>query len=106
MKALSVRAPWWWFILHGGKDIENRGRISPCSPKFRGPVWLHASRWYVHKEVVDDIWFAERTIPGIQIPTAPYEFLCETWTFLPASCISVISQSHKSFHPHPSRRSL
>ena len=23
-KALSVRQPWAWAIIHGGKDIENR----------------------------------------------------------------------------------
>jgi hypothetical protein len=25
MIALSVRGPWWWFILHAGKPVENRG---------------------------------------------------------------------------------
>jgi hypothetical protein len=25
MIALSVRGPWWWFILHKGKPVENRG---------------------------------------------------------------------------------
>lgn len=24
MKAISVRQPWAWLIIHGGKDIENR----------------------------------------------------------------------------------
>ncbi len=41
-RALSVRAPWWWAILHAGKDIENRSRRH----SFRGRVWLHASKWY------------------------------------------------------------
>lgn len=36
MKALSVRAPWWWFILHAAKDIENRD----WSTRFRGTVYL------------------------------------------------------------------
>jgi len=52
MKALSVRAPWWWFILHG-KDIENRG------PKFprtvTGAFWLHASKWWDEEEVQWDM---------------------------------------------------
>ena len=24
MKALTIKQPWAWAILHGGKDIENR----------------------------------------------------------------------------------
>ena len=34
MKALSIRQPWAWLILHAGKDIENRDwkpRIRHCA---------------------------------------------------------------------------
>ena len=51
MKALSVRAPWWWFILHGDKDIENRD----WSTRFRGTVYLHTSKWYRSGEVLEDM---------------------------------------------------
>ena len=37
MKALSVRAPWWWAILHG-KPVENRDWYT----RVRGRVALHA----------------------------------------------------------------
>lgn len=50
MKALSVRAPWWWFILHGGKDIENRDW--PTS--FRGTVYVHSSKWWSLQQVRED----------------------------------------------------
>jgi hypothetical protein len=50
MKALSVRAPWWWFILHAGKDVENRD----WSTKFRGRVLIHASKWFRKQEMKDD----------------------------------------------------
>lgn len=50
MKAISVRAPWWWFILHAGKDIENRD----WPTRFRGTVLLHASRWWRLDEVQED----------------------------------------------------
>jgi hypothetical protein len=50
MKALSVRAPWWWFILHAGKDIENRD----WHTNFRGTVYLHASKWFSLQEVYGD----------------------------------------------------
>jgi hypothetical protein len=39
MKALSIRQPWAWFILHGGKDIENR----TWNTNFRGEFLIHAS---------------------------------------------------------------
>lgn len=50
MKALSVRAPWWWFILHGGKDIENRD----WRTSYRGRVLLHVGKWWDTEEVCDD----------------------------------------------------
>jgi hypothetical protein len=40
MKALSIRQPWAWLILHAQKDIENR----TWATKFRGPVLIHASQ--------------------------------------------------------------
>lgn len=39
MKALSVRQPWAWLIVHGGKDIENR----TWRTDYRGPLLIHAS---------------------------------------------------------------
>ncbi|MEC4591655.1 ASCH domain-containing protein [Nitrospirillum amazonense] len=50
-KAISVRAPWWWAILHGGKDIENRD----WPTRYRGPVLLHASKWHGVRDVQEDI---------------------------------------------------
>ena len=52
MKALSVRAPWWWFILHGEKDIENRSTHFPRS--VRGRVWLHCGKWWNDEDVECD----------------------------------------------------
>jgi hypothetical protein len=40
LPCLSIRQPWAWLILHGGKDIENR-----CWPtKRRGRVLVHAAK--------------------------------------------------------------
>ncbi len=42
--ALSVRQPWAWAIIHGGKDVENRGWKQPNPGlAFRGRVAIHAS---------------------------------------------------------------
>jgi hypothetical protein len=44
MKALSIRQPWAWAILHAGKDVENRDwqRSNP-GLRFRGDFLIHAS---------------------------------------------------------------
>ena len=51
MKALSVRAPWWWAILHLGKDIENRD----WATNFRGKIYLHAGKFWKPEEIAEDI---------------------------------------------------
>ena len=45
-KALSIRQPWAWAILHAGKDVENR----TWNTKFRGPVCIHAAKAMTKKE--------------------------------------------------------
>jgi hypothetical protein len=40
MKALSIRQPWAWLIVHGGKDIENRS----WHTKLRGRFLVHAAK--------------------------------------------------------------
>lgn len=44
MKAITVRQPWAWAIMHGGKDVENRSRN--IAGKYRGPVVIHAGKAY------------------------------------------------------------
>jgi len=65
MKALSVRAPWWWAILHG-KPVENRDWYT----RVRGRVALHASKWWGVEDVAldwsDVVDMAE--LDGITIP--------------------------------------
>jgi len=40
MRCLSVRQPWAWAIIHGGKDIENRN----WKTDYRGLVAIHAGK--------------------------------------------------------------
>ena len=42
MRVLTVRQPWAWAIIHGGKDVENRTRNIAGS--YRGPVAIHAGK--------------------------------------------------------------
>ena len=39
-KAISVRQPWAWLLVHGHKDIENRN----WRPKHRGKLFIHAAQ--------------------------------------------------------------
>jgi hypothetical protein len=49
MKAISIRQPWCWMILHAGKDIENRD----WPTRFRGTVLIHASKGMTRDEYFD-----------------------------------------------------
>lgn len=65
MKALSIRQPWAWLILHAGKDIENRD----WPTRFRGPFLIHASKGMTRSEyedATDPLW--ARGGPTIDLP--------------------------------------
>ncbi len=47
MKALSIRQPWAWQIIYGGKDIENR----TWHTKFRGRFLVHAAQGMTRHEM-------------------------------------------------------
>lgn len=47
MKAISIRSPWWAWILYGGKNIENRDWYH----RYRGPVLIHASKFWRDEEI-------------------------------------------------------
>ncbi|MFF7681495.1 hypothetical protein ACFZA2_01950 [Microbacterium sp. NPDC007973] len=40
MRILTVRQPWAWAIIHGGKDVENR--VRNIAGDYRGAVAIHA----------------------------------------------------------------
>lgn len=44
MRILTVRQPWAWAIIHGGKDVENR--VRNIAGDYRGPVAIHAGAEY------------------------------------------------------------
>jgi ASCH domain len=37
-RVLTIRQPWAWAIIHGGKDVENRSWFT----NHRGPLLIHA----------------------------------------------------------------
>ncbi len=42
MRAITVRQPYAWAIIHGGKDVENRTRV--IVGDYRGPLLIHAAK--------------------------------------------------------------
>ena len=40
LRILTVRQPWAWAIIHGGKGVENR--VRNVAGSYRGPVAIHA----------------------------------------------------------------
>lgn len=65
LKALSLRQPWAWLVIHGGKDIENRR----WNTRLRGPILLHAAKGMTRDEYLDAVHFArgegfERPLPS------------------------------------------
>lgn len=56
MKALSIRQPWAWLIIHGGKDIENRS----WPTRLRGRFLVHAAKGMTGEEYCDGLEFAMR----------------------------------------------
>ena len=48
MKAISIRQPWAYAILHLGKRVENRDWRGP--PSYRGPLLIHAAAGCTREE--------------------------------------------------------
>ena len=64
MKALSIKQPWIWAILHIGKDIENRD----WPTRFRGTIALHASKEMTRDEYQDALYFIQEATGKFQCP--------------------------------------
>lgn len=52
LRMLTVRQPWAWALIYGGKDVENRH--NNLAGGWRGPVAIQASRAW------DDVMFGRR----------------------------------------------
>lgn len=56
MKALSIRQPWAWLILHGGKDVENRD----WGTLYRGEIAIHSARGMTRDEYEMAVMFVQK----------------------------------------------
>ena len=83
MKALSIRQPWAWAILHAGKTVENRSRPT----RHRGPLLIHASK----SRRTSDAWpsaewrkrFGIERPPRAELPTGALVGVVEVVACLP-----------------------
>lgn len=71
MRVLTVRQPWAWAIVHGGKTIENRTRN--IAGAYRGPVAIHAAQRevpdkYAKGGPIDTIQHITGTVPLFHLP--------------------------------------
>lgn len=56
--ALTVRQPWAWLIIHGGKDVENR----TWRAYDRGPLLIHAAVGMTRREYDECQYFLVQSV--------------------------------------------
>lgn len=60
MKALSIRQPWAFLIIHGGKDVENRS----WHTNFPGSFLVHAAKGMTSNDFTQALLYcSERGLP-------------------------------------------
>jgi hypothetical protein len=64
VKALSLRQPWAWLVVHGPKRIENRR----WNTRFRGAFLVHAAKGMTRSEYEDARYFAAIVAPKLDVP--------------------------------------
>ncbi len=92
MKALSIRQPWAWLIVHGSKDIENRS----WHTKFRGRFLVHASQGMTQREYADACNFCHRK--GLGQPPR-YDVLKKYWCGRIIGSVDLIDSADSSTSP-------
>lgn len=65
LRALSIRQPWAWMIIHGGKRIENR----TWDTSYRGEFLIHAAKGMTLDEYDDAVLYALDVDPAIDVPS-------------------------------------
>lgn len=70
MKALTIRQPFAWLIIHAGKDVENRN----WRTAYRGLFWIHAGKAQSGLEYDEARrFYEERVIPRLDPSSSPPE---------------------------------
>jgi hypothetical protein len=95
--ALSVRQPWAWAIIHGGKDIENRNYAPLCmAARKAGRLAIHAALGMSPAEYDDaQRYMRERNI-GAGLP--PFDALVRGYIIGSVDVIGCITKSNRDAH--------
>jgi hypothetical protein len=65
VRVLTVKQPWAWAIIHGGKDVENR--VRNLAGGYRGPVAIHAGKeWDASSYDSPKEWEIRRAITSLE----------------------------------------
>ena len=65
MRVITVKQPWAWAIIHGGKDVENR--VRNLAGDYRGLVAIHAGKaWDASSYDSPKEWEIKRAITSLE----------------------------------------
>jgi len=61
-KALSIRQPWAWAVVYGGKDVENRSQaaVKVMAKAVGDRIFIHAARSFNRYDFEEALDFFER----------------------------------------------
>lgn len=108
MFALTVRQPWAWAIMHGGKNVENR----TWNTRIRGRIAIHAGATFgtiermdiqaireIYRQLGRDPDSVPYPRPADDLPTAPYALGAIIGTADLVDCVTAFD-SPWFFGPH------
>lgn len=88
LKCLSIRQPWAWLILHGGKNIENRG----WNTHHRGTFLIHAAKGFTSEQYDDALHFIDSFVDDELGARVPRPCDLELGGIVGAACLSSVAQ--------------
>ncbi|NWL34472.1 ASCH domain-containing protein [Paenarthrobacter nitroguajacolicus] len=101
MKALTVKQPWAWALIHGGKDVENRSRPT----KHRGQLFIHAGKGWADEGIdgigiegmpADEELLAGMVIGTVDVIDCHHATECQNWAESGSLCTEWAMPEH--FH--------
>ena len=106
MRVLTVRQPWAWALIHGGKDVENR--VRNIAGDYRGPVAIHAGlTWdgspYDHPMIVEAHREARRLDNLSLVERDMQHMLPQTGHIIG---VARLQNSHRAFGSNPGELNL
>lgn len=114
MRVLTVRQPWAWAIIQGGKNVENRSRNVAGS--YRGPVAIHAGltpdttaqiKWPRCELVPQEAWKVRGAVIGVVdlLEVHDARWCCEPWGQWPGEHL-VVANPRPLRNPVPAKGRL